>query len=554
MSWSVSTISLIVLGGAVVSLAVGVAVWQKRPDPMVWPLTMLMFAAAAWAIPHGISLGYTDIERVAFFHQLRYPGTVLAPIAYLLVAVNYAGYERWLSRRVYAILVIIPTITVAMVWTNQYHGLFWRSLSVVVVDGASVLVPEFGPWYWINIGYLYLITGAGLILLGDVVIRSGQAYRKQAGLMFVGAAVPLAMNILRNFGVGSRPVVDFTTTGLTFSGIVFALALFHFDLLKVRPVARNRLIEDLDDGMVVIDPNDNVKDFNPTASYIFEDLSIGEPADEQFLTEFTADGVEITAETPNGRRVFRTRSTALTDGRNQEIGRIVYFNDVTEIVRREQRLSILNRILRHNIRNELTVVKGNLRMLRERTGSGDREYIETAEQSSDRIIAFAEKARDIERTFQNTETTETVRVARLIGRAVENTTQAHANAKIDCECGDSITDETTVRVVDSQLFEMAITELLQNAIQHSDRERPQVSVRVEADGEERVRVRVIDDGPGIPKLETDVVGSKTETQLEHSRGLGLWMVQWTATLSSGELAFEQRTPRGTVVTLTLPVG
>jgi K+-sensing histidine kinase KdpD len=104
--------------------------------------------------------------------------------------------------------------------------------------------------------------------------------------------------------------------------------------------------------------------------------------------------------------------------------------------------------------------------------------------------------------------------------------------------------------VDEALFEMAIIELIDNAVTHSDSE-PAVAVDVEA-AEEAVHVHVADNCPLIPAEEKEILASRLETDLQHGRGLGLWLVKWTVSLSSGDLTFAEREPRGNIVTLSLP--
>lgn len=553
MGWEVSTFTLVILGGAVVALVVGLSVLRHRPDPMVWPLTVLMFAIAAWAIPHGISLGYTDVERVAFWHRIRYPGTVLAPIAYLVVALKYADYEQWLSRRAYASLAVVPVVTLVAVWTNPHHGLFWQSVSLARIGGASILVTEPGPWYWINLGYLYLLVVASLVLLAVEVIHTGPIRRKQAGSMFVGGLVPLSTNVAVNVGGRPSPMIDLTTTALAVSGLTFALALFHFDLLNLRPVARDRLVEELGDGVVVVGPKGRIRDFNPTARRIFADIAVNQPAEEVLPSNVVPDGGEIVVETAEGRQMFRSRSTELTDGRGRETGRIVYLNDVTEIVEREQRISILNRVLRHNIRNELNLTFGHLNALREQVSAADREHVDKAAESTRRLNQFAEKARTLERTFQESGTTIDVPVARAAERITADVRAEFPDADVEFDGPvDAEREEPlSARVVDEKLFETALAELVENAIVHNDHESPQATVGVESDSD-RVRVTVADNGPGIPDIEKGVLTAEPETQLEHSSGLGLWLVKWTASLSSGSLSISETDSRGSVVTLSLP--
>jgi len=565
MGWTVSTFVIVVFASGAVALAAGVATLRTRPDPMVPPVAALMFAVGAWAIPHGISLGYADVSQVALWHRLRYPGTVAAPVAYLVVALRYAGHDRWLSRRTYAALSIVPVLTLVILWTNPLHGLFWRSLAVASVGGASVLVPTVGPWYWVNLGYLYLLTIGALAVLGAVVVRSGPIYRKQAALMFVGGIVPLATNGAVVFVVDTGPMVDLTTTALAVTGVTFVLALFRFDLLDVRPVARNRLVEELDDGVVVVGPNGRIRDFNPTAARVLDGLAVDRPAGTVLPSTVATDGSELVVETGTGERRFRTRSTPLHDERGRETGRIIYLNDVTDIVQHEQRLEVLNRVLRHNVRNELAVVSGHFEVLAERVGPEDQRYVEEAEASARRVVELAEKARHLERTLQARGATTVVPVATVARQVVADRRCRHPDATITYDPpGDGSEDEgrdAHARVVDEGLFETALGELIENAVIHSDRDAPAVivSVDVDVDGDEaddgdRVRVRVVDDGPGIPETERMVLETGTESQLEHGSGLGLWLVEWTVTLSGGELSFGTSDPGGSVVTLTLRGG
>ncbi|MFB6184746.1 MAG: ATP-binding protein [Haloarculaceae archaeon] len=99
-----------------------------------------------------------------------------------------------------------------------------------------------------------------------------------------------------------------------------------------------------------------------------------------------------------------------------------------------------------------------------------------------------------------------------------------------------------------QLFEIAVSNLVENAIEHNDAAEPWVRVRVDAD-DQRVRVRVADDGPEIPAMEQKVLETGTEDPLQHGSGVGLWLTYWCVSAVGGSIAFDARDPRGNVVTL-----
>lgn len=254
-------------------------------------------------------------------------------------------------------------------------------------------------------------------------------------------------------------------------------------------------------------------------------------------------------ETDGETRRFRTRSSTLTDGRGQPTGRIVYLNDVTDLVEREQRISVLNRILRHNVRNELNVVCGQLDLLAERVGLPDSERVESARRSARQVVAFAEKARAVERVLQASDAvvSATAVVEQVIADAPVRFADVRTESAFSVAPGGNAAAH--VRVVDSDLLETALGELVENAVVHNDHDDPRVCVRVETDGD-WVQVHVADNGSGIPPQETRVLDSPQATHLEHGSGLGLWLVKWTVSLSAGELSFA--TADGNVVTVTLP--
>ncbi|MCU4925495.1 ATP-binding protein [Halobacteria archaeon AArc-dxtr1] len=549
MSWTFSPISMLIFGGALVAMLVAVEALRHRPDPMAWPLAVSMLAAVLWAIPHGIGIGYSTVDHVVFWQQVQYLGIVLLPTAYFVLALTFAGYNHWLTRRIYAALAIVPLTTLAIVWTNPAHGLFWTAHEVTTVGDAAVFTPEFGPWFWVHLGYSYLLITLSLAVLATVVVRSGMLYRKQATLIFFGGLVPLTVNAGINLNLVPFLTVDLTTTAFAISGLAFALALFHFEMLEIRPVARNLLVDELDDGVVVVGPDGQIRDYNQTATAVLGGLELNQPAADVFPDVVAPDNDQLSAKIDGDQRQFRTRTTPLTDDRNRTVGRIVYLNDITETVEREQRISVLNRILRHNIRNEMNVAAGHLDLLDDQPARAD-EHVARARERIDRVVEFADKARRVERTINSTAEVDTVSPVVVVTTVVADARERFPNAVIEFpgESGaDSLPD---VRVADIELFEQALAELVENAVVHNDRE-PRVTLSLEAT-DDRVHIHVADNGPGVPHAERTATATRVETQLDHGSGLGLWLVRWTASLSSASLTFAENEPRGSIVTLSLP--
>ncbi|AOW80171.1 signal transduction histidine kinase [Halodesulfurarchaeum formicicum] len=219
--------------------------------------------------------------------------------------------------------------------------------------------------------------------------------------------------------------------------------------------------------------------------------------------------------------------------------------DITDRVQLEERLSVLNRILRHDIRSAVSVIRGNADLAMEASRKSD-TALETIRSEAERLHRLGENARYVERVLSDRHRpTETVQLQELVPARAMRCRQEFPHSSISYDVPD-----TAVVSASSDIRE-ALSELCSNAILHSDHEDPTVEITVE-EGENWVAIRVADDGPGIPADEVAPLERGGESALEHTSGLGLWVVYWIVQESGGHLAFAENDPRGTVVTLRLP--
>jgi PAS domain S-box-containing protein len=242
------------------------------------------------------------------------------------------------------------------------------------------------------------------------------------------------------------------------------------------------------------------------------------------------------------RVVEVTLAPLVSDG--EVTGVVGLSRDVTERVERDRRISVLDRVLRHNLRNKLNVVLANARDLPE-----DESTVTLArgiEAAAEELLALSDTARRFEGAIRPTGTSvHSTDVASHVTHVVEETMGSHG---IDIET--DIPDEAGAFAHES--FELAVEELVENAVAHSEGS-PTVSVAVtDRPDEGVVEFRVADEGPGLPEMERAVLSQGEETPLEHMEGLGLWFVYWTVAASGGLVSVTENDPHGTVVTISLP--
>lgn len=235
--------------------------------------------------------------------------------------------------------------------------------------------------------------------------------------------------------------------------------------------------------------------------------------------------------------------------------------DITKRKEREQRLMVFNRVLRHNLRNKLTVVGGyadhlesQLETLAHSDDTAFEEFsvdealrsVREIRAGSDDLSSISQKVRQFSAITQEVDVTDTVAVGDILTDLGEEYTAAYPNATID------LTVEDVHLRGNAEFLELVVGELVENAIEHNDTATPRVDLTVTADGDDRVQVCVADDGPGIPDMEREVLREGQEGSLLHGSGIGLWTIHWLVTRVGGNVSIADNDSRGTVVTLSIP--
>ena len=228
-------------------------------------------------------------------------------------------------------------------------------------------------------------------------------------------------------------------------------------------------------------------------------------------------------------------------------GYVIYVD--VEASRRREQLAVLTRFLRHNVRNDISVLRAYLEQIRQVADSPNvADYAAAAMATADKLSRRSQKARTAQELVDGTEAkrqtgfdlgrvaSERVTAARQAFGAVELTTAIPANPP-------------TVTAHDR--LPLAVGEVLENAATHAG-DTPTVTVTVDTTETAGV-ITVADDGPGIPQRETRVIDRGEENQLEHGRGIGLWLVSWVVNASDGALYVTRPDDGGTVVRLSLPL-
>lgn len=350
MQWQNSPYAWALVLTAVASGIVVLLAWRRRPAPGAWPTVFLMLAVAFWSLAYALELGRANLEAQIFWAKVQYLGIVSVPVIWLILALEYTGLAKWLTRRNLILLAIVPLLTLLLAWTNDLHGLIWTQVGQVTIDSYVMLDLTYGVFFWVHLVYAYMMMLVGTIRFLQVLIRSPQLYRGQAGAVLVGALTPWIGNALYVSGLSPVPHLDLTPLGFTVSGLALAWAILRFRLLDFVPVARENVIQGLGDSVIVLDAQDRIADLNPAAESLIGRSSaevVGQPiaqalpgglgTAEQYPAEAEMHS-EIVLGEGETRRIYDFRVSPLQGRRGQPAGRVLVLHDVSENKRAEEAL------------------------------------------------------------------------------------------------------------------------------------------------------------------------------------------------------------------------
>ncbi|MBP1988114.1 PAS domain-containing protein [Halolamina salifodinae] len=256
------------------------------------------------------------------------------------------------------------------------------------------------------------------------------------------------------------------------------------------------------------------------------------------ISEGAVTGAKVQRETEQGARTFLFRG--IPYAQDDSVRAFGIYTDVTDIERRERHVKVLDRLLRHNLRNDLGVVIGRAENVLEHTEDPEiREEAVGLVEAANGLIDLSDTAKRIRRIIEEpTADRSPIPVAPLFEGVATDARGRFPRATVD------VADGEDLAVLATSDVRLALEELVENAIVHGGDPVELRAEPFESAPSAWVDLLVMDAGPGIPETErAAVTGDRDITQLQHGSGLGLWLVRWAVESVGGDLGFERRDGR-----------
>lgn len=191
-----------------------------------------------------------------YFDYFVYIGACFVPVVVLFIGLIFAK-TKIVFKKKYLLLFIIPIISLLVLWTNDFHHLFYESYSVDFQKNV------YGPYAIVHNIYSYTLLFIGIIYLLKFSIKNSGFFSKQSILIVLGISVPVVINILGTFKIIPMSIY-ITPITFTVTIVLCAISIFKFQFLGVAPIALQKIVDRISDSYIVIDENNNITDFNKT--------------------------------------------------------------------------------------------------------------------------------------------------------------------------------------------------------------------------------------------------------------------------------------------------
>jgi len=560
-------------------------IWQRRATTdFALVVFFFILAVIEWTLGYGWELSASSLPVKILAAKVQYFGIVSTPIFWFIFAHQYTGRDKWLNKAKASQLMIVPIITLLLVWTNEAHGLIWTANRLQSFGSYTMMNMSYGLGFWGHALYSYGLACYGLFLFAQSMIRSPQLYRAQAGALLFSGIVIFLGNILFISGLSPFPSLDLTPLTFSFTGAMMTWAIFRFRFLDILPVARDTIIESIGDGVLVMDIQGRVVDLNPAAQSTLDcapSKIIGQPAIEALsqwpdLVKYFRNPTETYTEMLLEGRYYDLRILPLNYRRSLPGGWLVVWRDITERKQVEVDLqkakedaesanrakSVFLTNMSHELRTPLNAILGYSEMLEgELQDLGHQEFssdLRTIHSAGKHLLSVISNMLDLGKieagkmdlyleTFDLTELLqEVVTTVKPLVKQNENILQVNYPQNL----GSVETDMTKLRQV---LFN-----LLSNAAKFTENGLITLTVNSSGPSAPWIEFEIKDTGIGMTSEQIQLLfeaftqADPSTTRKYGGTGLGLALSQCFCQMMGGEVTVTSELNKGSIFTVRLP--
>jgi PAS domain S-box-containing protein len=519
--------------------------WQNKGNRGAIPLIATNISVGAW-----IGLLFTATVTPAPINEIAAKALYLplstSVASIFLFALEYTGKEEYVTRKTAVLLSIHPIIGVVLAFVNP--GELYIAMSEPTTIGIQ---EQWGVLFWIHATYSYgLIISAALIMLKFFFRNEKHIYKGQTILILLAIISGISLNAVYLLG---GIVFNTSAIGTVIAMVLFTVAIVKYDLTNITPVAREKIVEHIRDGIVITDNDNKIVNVNGQAETILGITSdmIGENIIEKAENGFDEKYEKVISNVSNEEVIeyrnqhLRVQHEVMENNRGSDIGRLLIFEDITQRVEREEEMRRKNEQLdqfastiAHDLRNPLSAAKGFLN-----TGldEDNEEMLKEAQKQHERMQEMIEDILDLSKAGNEVSNTDEMKLK-------ETVKQGWKHAETDTNELELLFDNTVTLKGDKTRVLQIFENLFRNAQEHNtdpvtvtvgliNNEKEQENSATE----NRSGIFIADNGTGIDATKREKVFEHGHTTNKDGTGFGLSIIKdiieahgWSVKITSSE--------------------
>jgi len=341
-SFNIYALTLIFFGS--ITLLLSLYILNNEIGAVKW-VGFLMLSNAIWSVSYGLELGSNGFAQMKFLINIEYIGIVTLPVGWFLFCIELSGKTKWISKIGNKILIsVVPLVTLALLWTNSMHHLHYSHIEVDNSGSFPMLKLTPGVSYYLFTFYFYILLASGTFMLIRKFSKSDAVYRNQNKVILIAATLPWLANFAYMLGLRPIPNLDITPFAFLVSITMIFIAIYRFELFDILPMAREKVLELMQDAFIVLDHQKRIIDYNLAfkkyLSAIQQGALIGKnitdilPAQHlllEFLDSNKSGKIEILVETSNGIFDLEVDIRFLNENKLNHNAIIIKFQDQTNL-------------------------------------------------------------------------------------------------------------------------------------------------------------------------------------------------------------------------------
>lgn len=351
---------IIILLFSVLTCILSVYILFNRKNRGAVSLSCLLISITIYSLGYAFELSCKTLEQIFFWLHIEYIGISLIPAFILVFALQFTGKNQLLTRRISYVLYSISLTSFIIQISNSNLNLFYKKLEVEHIGNLVLAMPEKGLWYWVHSGYIISAIFISFIIFLSSIGSSNNIYRRQLIIMLASSIIPFIVYLFYLTGMGPEGI-DLTPFGLTIASILITIGLFQYKLFRFTPIALGSVFESMRDGVILIDINNNIVNYNPSAKKIIKNLSsasIGKDAIYELknikelielLNDDKLNSVYFNNSYENKTYYYQADISQIKNKKNYKLGYLISIYDITAqkeseliLINNEHKLSQLN--------------------------------------------------------------------------------------------------------------------------------------------------------------------------------------------------------------------